>query len=417
MRERGLIVVDWTNSAARVAVIVLSLRGFELRSEFTIPTRTAVRHEHSGTIRNLVGADAVGIQQDESTIVFEQPGRALPIIEDPDLQTELLKGFWHTLHQALAQKGIIGEGQAAAVYVIPPLRFPPSLLESFRAVCANETPLLLGGFTNAAAALVLGCLRLDAANEVLAKHGSEQITVCLAVASNSTVDIACFDYALAEPKQHIILIRDFFQTTGEDLSSRLHDCDWLGAFTLLLLIEDPGLTDLAKARITVPLEAIADRVQIRLWQSSAASRLKLSGCAQIARFVGGATDGEQYELTHACNLGVQIDGSRFHPIVSKESWSRFVEFPNYSAQPFILSSEPASALRLNFCCGYSTRVADATPLGYAVLSHSDLGAVKKATSLTAAIRLDTRGSGEFLLGLMPENRVLRRQPFVLPGLV
>ncbi len=64
-------------------------------------------------------------------------------------------------------------------------------------------------------------------------------------------------------------------------------------------------------------------------------------------------------------------------------------------------------------------MADATPLGHIILWQSDLTELSATNALTAAIRLDAPGggSGEFLLGLMPENRILRRQSFTLPGLV
>jgi hypothetical protein len=420
MRGGRLVVVDWTRRAALVGVFSESARGWQLESGLDMTPRLAVRHDEMGGLRVLAGEEASAAHEDESTLIFEQPARDLPRMEDAELQTLLLNGFWRGVAQGLVARGLLRAGEQVAGYVVPSHRFPLPLLESFRASCAGERPLKLIGIAHEAAALVLGFLRSEAFQpEESAMQSGAPITICLAVACDEqAVDVACFDYARATPTQHRILIRDFFQTTCADLSARLHDCDWLGAFSLLVIVEDPVLPASAQSAFRAPLQAIADGVAHQHQQTPVASELKLRGGAHVALCASGrAPDEQEYDVAHACHIGVQIDQQHFQPVVSKEAWIQLTEFPYFAAQAFHLRGRPGNALRLNLYGGYSTRVSDAVPLGHAMLWQEDLARLTDATALTAAIRLDAPGSGEFLLGLMPENHTLRRQPFTLPGLV
>jgi hypothetical protein len=188
-------------------------------------------------------------------------------------------------------------------------------------------------------------------------------------------------------------------------------------FSLLVIVEDPELPASAQAALNVPLQAIAAGITPQHHQLRSASQLKLRGAAHIAFCAAGrAPDEQQYDVAHACHVGVQIDQQHFQPIITKDAWIQLTEFPYLAAQAFRLRGQPGNALRLNLYCGYSTSVADATPLGHTILWQEDLAQLGGA-ALTAAIRLDAPSSGEFLLGLMPENRALRRQQFTLPGLV
>lgn len=420
MIGRTLIVVDWKSREARVAIFAERFPGFELLSEFSTSTRCVICYEHSGVISNRAGADAVDIQEDERTIVFDRLGRDLSRIDDPELQTELLNCFWHELHQELLQRRILVEGQAAPVFVIPPVRFPPALLERFRVECAKETPLRLIGFINPAVALVLGFLRsAEVSGQLVQIVGQDQATVCLVVASGElTVDVVCFDYAFASPRQHRILVRDHFQTTCEGLLSRLQKCDWLGSFSRLVVIEDLTLPQSAQSTLNVPLDAISDAVTPHHRKLANASQLSLKGAAHVAlSATGRAPDEQLYEIMRACHIGLQIDKQSFEPIIAKNSWKTETEFPLFAAQTFRVLGRPGDALRLNLYGGYSTRVADAVPLGQTMMAQEELAELTVAGVFTAVVRLDTPDSGEFVLGILPENRALSRQSFSLPGLV
>jgi hypothetical protein len=357
-------------------------------------------------------------RDDKNTLIFEDPVRGLTRMDDPELQTLLVTGFWRGLTQSLVSRGILSPGEQADGYIVPAHRCSLPLLKSLRETCAVERPLKLVGIAHEAAALVLGFLRSEACH--LAETQSDApVTICLVVAvDGQTVDATCFDYERTTPTHERILIRDFFQTTSAELSTRLHDCDWLGAFSQLIVIEEPRLPPSAQSAINAPLQAITEGVTRQHHQMAAASQFKLRGGAHIALCASGrAPDKNEYDISHGCHIGVQIDQQYFQPVLAKDAWAKVTEFPHMAAQAFRLRGQPGHALRLNLYSGYSTRVADAVPLGHTMLSQEDLAQLTGAESFTAAVRLDALGSGEFLVGLMPENRALRRQSFTVAGLV
>jgi hypothetical protein len=386
-----------------------------------MPARLVVKLEQADGVRVLAGEQAKEAREDARTLIFEQPVRDLPHMEDAELQTLLLAGFWRALGQSLVARGQLRADERAVGYVVPPHRFPLPLLESFRASCTGEASLKLIGSAHEAAALLLGFLRSEAFSlDESAAQSDVPVTICLVVACDEqTVDVICFDYTRTTPTRQRILIRDFFQTTCAELSIRLRDCDWLGAFSQLFIVEDPMLPASAQSTLDAPLQAIADGVARQRHQLPVASELKLRGAAHIALCAAGhAPDEQEYDVAHACHIGLQIDQQHFQPVINKEAWAQLTEFPHLAAQAFRLRGNPGNALRLNLYSGYSTRVADAVPLGHMMLWHEDLAQLKgTAPALTAAVRLDAPCSGEFLFGLMPENRALRRQSFTLPGLV
>lgn len=415
MSEASLIAVDWTSSVLEIGVFGRSVRGYELRSSFTLPTRMVLRQEAQGEIICLFGGDVVDEEDSEHTILFRHPGRELPGIHDVDLQTELLKNFWQGLHDYLISEGSLSEGEIASVYLIPPSRFPQPLLEQLR-ICAGHTSLRLRSIITSAMALVMGILGLDAFVEALTGvAGSDEITAGCFVLKDELIEGVCFDYKTAGPHHHKIVIRDHFQVTSDKLSARLSDFD-SSSLNVLLVVEDSGCSDSFTRRTIASLQQVAAASQCQRLPWSSEVSLKLKGCTDLANFATGQlTKPDQYEIRHVFNLGVQINQSRFFPLIAREQL-KSGQFPATSSQCFRLSRRPIHSLRLNFCGGYSTSIAESISLGRVVLSASELNATTANTYLAASIRLDTPGSGEFSLGLMPENRILRRQSFMLPGL-
>src|SRR5207237_10515288 len=125
-------------------------------------------------------------------LIFEQPARELPRMEEAELQTLLLEGFWRAVAQSLIARGLLRADEQATGYVVPTHRFPLPLLESFRASCAGARPVKLIGCAHEAAALVLGFLRSEACR--LAESTSPAhvpVTVCLVVPfDQQAVDVA-----------------------------------------------------------------------------------------------------------------------------------------------------------------------------------------------------------------------------------
>jgi hypothetical protein len=419
MNSEQIVIVDWTRSAARVGVFVETSRSWQLESEVNLPSRLVVSQKQGQAPIMVAGAQALEARADQDTLIFEELARELPSLEDEELQTLLLAGFWREVEQSLVEGGQLRADTQAVGYAVLPHRFSQPLLERFRASCARERPLKFCASVHEAAALVIGFLRSEAFQlDEDAMPDDAPVIICFVLAADEqTIDVACFDYTRANRALHRIVIRDFFQTTCSELSTRLRECDWLGVFSLLVIVEDSGLSASAQAVINVPLQAIAAGLTTQRHQLSNASQLKLNGAAHIAFCSAGrARDEQEYDVAHACHVGVQINQTHFQPVISKEEWAQLAEFPHLAAQAFRLSGSPGNALRLNFYSGYSTSVADAVPLGHTMLWQEDLAQLGGA-ALTAAVRLDAPSSGEFLLGLMPANREVRRQRFTLPGLM
>jgi hypothetical protein len=418
MKRARLVVVDWTRSAARIGVFGDGMHGWQLDGGIDMPARLGVRLEE-GQLHVVAGEEANELREDAGTLIFEHPVRDLPRMDDSELQSFLILGFWRALLKTLKLRGILRAGEEADGYLIPPHYFQLSLLQSFRESCADERPLRFIGTANEAAALVLGFLRSRAnqLDEGLVPPATS-VTACLVtVADEQTVDVVCFDYERTTSTNQRILIRDFFQTDCAEFAPRLRDCDWLGSFSQLVVVEDPTLPESALSAINTALQAMANGVICRRQQLPHAWQLKLLGGSHIALCASGrAPDAQEYEVAHASHIGLQIDQEYLQPVVAKAGRLGLTEVPHFAAQVFRLRGRTGNDLRLNFFSGYSTRIADAVPLGHTMLSGEDLAQLKEAGAFTAAVRLDTPSSGEFLVGLMPENRLLHRQHFMLPGL-
>lgn len=411
-----LVIVDWRPNVARAGVFSKTVRGWQSTFELELPPRLVVSNEPPHGLRVLAGAEAAQVIENANALVFEHPARDLPEMDDRELASLLLEGFWRGVSEALVASGQLGPNELIPGYVVTPQRFPLPLLEDFRAAGADHRPLKLIGSIHEGAALVVGSLRAEAFH--LEENASQAVTICLVVACDEqTIEIVCFDYARANHR-HRIVIRDCFHTNCSGLSKRLRDCDWLGAFSLLAVIEDPSLPEAVRDALNTPLQAISDTAVVQRRELAAASRLRLLGGAHIALCAARqAPDEQEYEIANACHIGLQVDQQRFQPVINKDEWVQVKTFPHLAAHGFSLRGQAGNGLRLNLYGGYSTRVADAVPLGHALLWQEDLAQLNTMTALTAAVRLDTPGSGEFLVGVLPENRILCRQTFTLPGLV
>src|SRR5437868_3521312 len=137
MRGGRLVVVDWTRSAARVGVFDENLRRWQLASELNLPARLVIRNEQSDGLRVLAGDEAAGAREDASALVFEQPVRDLPRMEEVELQTLLLSGFWRALGESLVAGGQLRAGRQAARDVVGAQRFSLPGVANLRAMCAG----------------------------------------------------------------------------------------------------------------------------------------------------------------------------------------------------------------------------------------------------------------------------------------
>jgi hypothetical protein len=416
MKTTRLVVVDWTQSAARIGCFNRTVRGWESPSELILPSRIVISHEQTDELGVLRGEEAKNLKANSNVLVFEHPIKDLADMEDAELAILLFEGLWSVASEALAANGQLSPGEIIPTYLVTPLRFSRTLLENLRAI--STQPLMLISSIHEAAAFVIGSLRAGVFQLPESSSQSMQ-TICLVAACDAqSIAIACFDYARMTRTQHRIVIRDCFHTTSEGLSTRLHDCDWLGEFSLLAIVEHPDLPTAVRTQLDSTLQALADTAVVQLQRSDVALRLKMIGGAHIAFCAARQPpDDHVYDVAHAYHIGLQKDQQHFEPIVNKYASAHLAELPYLAAQAFQLRGEPRSSLQLNVYGGYSTSVADAVPLGRTTLWQEDLTQLTNATSLTAAVRIDQPGGGEFLLGVMPQNRLLRRHPFTLPGLM
>lgn len=414
MRDRDLLIVDWTRGGPRLGVFGAS-DDRKLSFESSIGSRVVLKHEPTG-LSVISGAAAMAIEQTPQTIIFEDSAVAVSRTDESELIGLLVEGFWNSLTEQLsAQKQLTSE--QLVTYVVTPQSFSPAVIESLQAAARNHPALKLQGCIQDAAALIIGVLRALPFHQY--DTTSSEVTIALLVACDEHgVDIACFDYLPASPTRQTVFIRDCFQTTCRDLAKRLHECDWLGSFSQLIIVEDPNLSAAAGAAIEWTSQAIADAEIIRREILSSASQLRMFGAAHIAVCASGViTDEQEYELATAWNLGLQIDQEYFHPIISKDAWSSASDSSALATQAFGLHGKPATSLRLNFCAGYSRLVTDAVALGHTVLYREELAQLNESSVLTASVSLDGQGGGEFRVGVMPQNRLLRRHEFTLPGLI
>ncbi|HVG19054.1 MAG TPA: hypothetical protein VNI02_08365 [Blastocatellia bacterium] len=390
-------------------------------NEFTIPYRVAVRDEDAG-MSMYAGEESAGMREDDRTLVFDDLHTELLRIEDTELQSELARAFWREICRELSQRGLLEHsGQPVAGYVIPHYLSPPDLLERIREACAGERETVAGFFSEAASLLV-GFLRA----EVFASMASEfdnsgPLTVCLVVAEDDgELNVACFDYSSEAAGAVSILLRDYFRTTYAQLSDRLKASDWLGAFSALVSLESTELARPSKESLDATLDAVSAGIVREQYQVAGLDGLKARGAAHLAALCSGrgAASGE-YRIEVACHIGVRVSRSSFHPVISKEEFARIVDFPYSSLQTFKLEGRPGNEMRVQLYCGSSDRVEDSTLLGHLTLSQSELASLTSGNEsvVVAIVKLDTQGSGEFTLGLLPDNRIIGSQSFTLPGLM
>lgn len=416
------IIVDLTRDSARVCVVDPGSPPNEVMNELIIPYRVAVRDEETD-VRMFAGEEAADIQEDGSTIIFDNLHTELPRIEDTELQSELAKAFWREICRKLLKEGWLEtSGQPVAGYVIPHYLSPPVLLERFREACAGETPVKVAGFFSEAASLLIGFLQSEAFVPVAGElDDSQPLTICLVIAADDgEMEVACFDYSREAGGRISILLRDYFRTTYADLSARLQASDWLGTFSVLISLESPELARASKESLDATLGAVSIDIVREQHQVAGLAGLKAKGAAYIAgRSLGRGVASGEYGIETACHIGVRINQSSFHPIIAKEEFAQIVDFPYSSLRAFKLQGRPGNEMRIQLYCGSSDRVEDSTLLGHLTLSQSELVSLtsRNESALVAVVKLDAQGSGEFTLGLLPDNRIIGSQSFTLPGLI
>lgn len=420
MTTQQTIIVDLTGDLARICVADSGVRNVEVRNQLIVPCRIAVQDDEAG-LRFFAGNKTANISEDDRTLMFDNLPTDLPGIEDEELQSELALSFWNEVCETLLSEGLLkGPVEAARGYIIPDHHSPPDLLERIRAACAKETPSI-AGFCHEGISLVMGFLQSSAFSTVLRNFDcSLPVPICLFAADNNALEVACFDYLLADDARVSILLRNYFRTTYNDVFRRLKHSDWDDRLSVLCALETPNLADSAREVLDALFYVVStDDVVKERQLMPELPWLKARGAAHIACCCSGrvATPVE-YNIETAWHIGVRLDQESFHPLVTRKRFEEVKDFPHSALQTFKLQGRPGNEMRVQLYCGFSDRIEDSTLLGQLTLSQPELVSLaSNESALAAVLKLDTHGSGEFTLGLLPDDRIISSMAFTLPGLV
>jgi hypothetical protein len=419
MTTQQTIIVDLTRPEALICVVDPGARPLELNHQQVVPYRVAIRNDEAD-LRFLAGDKAANIREDGRTLIFDNLASELLRIEDEELQSELALAFWNEICETLLRQGVLKDSaESVKGYIIPHHCSPPDLLVRIRKGSAGNTPSI-AGFCHEGICLVMGLLQTGAfATAISGREGL--VPVCLFAADGNAIDVVCFDYLVDGDGRISILLRNYFRATSDDLFRRLKQADWLDTFSVLLLLESSNLSDSAKDTLNALLDGIwTDDVVKQRQVMPELPWLKALGAAYIASccFGQAATPGE-YNLQTAWHIGVRLDRDSFHPLVTRKQFEEARDFSYSALQFFKLRGRPGNEMRVQLYCGFSHRVEDSTLLGQLTLSNPELASLASDSEsvLAAVLKLDTHGSGEFTLGLLPDDRIVSSMAFALPGLV
>jgi hypothetical protein len=411
-----IIIADLTRERAQVGLASPDSPGVEVPEEFSLPQRAIIRQETAGLL-TLAGDAAAGIQSDANTLVFNRLHRLLARVGDGELRSHLAGALWGALCEELEARGLTDSTGSSAVYAILHHLSPQPLLDDFRAACAGAS-VPLHGFVHEGAALVLGFIRSAMFPKVFS--GDEvRATVCLVVAYAETgVDVVCFDHEVTATTRRELVLRDFFHSNSVSLAKALDGRDWWGAVTHFISVEDVAMSEAEQEQVAATMR-IASGVKAtkKRFQTARAQRIKIKGAAYVARCCHGRGDPtEEYLISNAYHVGVQINRERFHPVLAMREALLTNQFPHRAAQTFSLRGQSGGQLRVNVCCGYSGRMGEAIILG--VMTTGDLTRpAGREFAFTVAFTLDAPGGGQFMLETVDSRQPLGSQNFILPGLV
>lgn len=421
----SIVIIDLTGEAARASVF--TPHGVAPVAQFDFPARAAVRMG-AGAPEIICGPAALEVVEDADTLVFEDLFKGFAQIRDADVQASLARGLWEALEHELVERGALTVTGRALGYIIPPRSYTHELIETIRAACADTQRLRLAGFCHETAALATGLLR----SEEFARACDEaDITapsvVCLLVTrDDALVEVACFDYLSDEGGRARVRVQDHFRAPLAALTERLKACDWLGSFSAIVSLEGARLAPRERVRLDEVIDAIALGVPLGRVESAGPEELKTQGAAFVARTaVGAKTDvrdagdaGDEYTIEAAYHLGVRVNQSSLHPVLTRDEYADATSYPHVGQQAFALHGQPGNELHVSLYCGHSEAVSEGTFLGSVILDRRHIAALDgRGASALAVVKLDSPAVGDFALILQPGGEVAGQFNFTLPALV
>lgn len=387
------------------------------------PLRAVVNME-SGRLKILTGEAAEIFQPGEDSLVFYNLVEDLPEIKDGFVQSELTASFWSSIcFTASKRLGTTFDSDSAGV-VVYPYNYSSNLLEAIRLGCSRSDKIKDVVFVSEAAALIFGIVYNDllkiSALEKKAESRSKETVAAIIGYDEKNVEIVCFDYDEKNKEYPRILIRDFFKTSGKNLTDRLKKCEWLAKADINLFLDSENFDNSVREEFIKYLQKIIPEIRFEQNFRYPLYHLKSCGAFYIAKHsMGAAADLREFELINTANIGIRTDRFNFCSILKTEDFKAETKYPFLSAKTFSLLKTAEQEYVFSIHAGYSSLVAESVELGSLSIDAADISRLKgeNKSELIAVACLNTPGEGEFTLGLMPDNRIIGKLPFVLPGMV
>lgn len=365
----------------------------------------------------VAGHDTSGYVADDQTFVFHNVLEDLPELEGEDLQIELMDLFWSAVcREASTRYHVPLEGDATA-FLVYPYGYSHQFLEIVRLAGAQSSQIRRLVFVSEPAALILGLLHsglFDATLSQQSENSSVSIGVVLGY-EEERIEAVCFDYFLAQGTRHLT-IRDYFRTNCKRFPDRMKNADWRTEADLFCIHS----TTLAKPVLETMKCGMVAKSRPSFFRHSLPSILwlKAQGAMHVAAHcVGLAQDLPQYEIVNLTHIGVSVDQLSFYPLIQKEQ--PIASYPSWNIKAFTLEGAAEGDISVSLHTGYSGSVEESVALGSINITARDVNRLSGADdrSLVAGLGLKTSGSGELILGIMPDDRIVGRLPFTVPGLV
>jgi len=415
------LIIDLTS--AQIISYLRNVNDLSTRQplDLKIPLNVVVALE-SGEVNILAGEPAGIYQVDENILVFDNVIKDLPEIEDEYAQEKLTEAFWSAVCLTASWRHTTSFDDETTGFIIYPQNYSARLLETMRSGCVRSEGIKNVAFINEAAALICGMLEenlLEIPNSAQIAGGS--INVAAIVGQNKqNFQVVCFDYSQSAAQIPQFLIKDYFRTTAKHLAERLKKCEWKTYAAVSALLHPENFNDSDKKHIKRDLQNVFRFLRFEPNCAEVTNNLKSLGASQIAKYaVAEAGSSHEFEMTNATNIGIRLDQHNFYPVLQKNVFNAETKYPCFAAKSFEWLAETENEFTFSVHAGYSELVGEAALLGWLHVNAADLACLKgqNKSELVAVACLKTPGEGEFTLGLMPDNRIIGKLPFVLPGIV
>lgn len=412
------MIVDLTGPEASVSVRGKRGSSAGAPSEFTLPWAVAFRYRDSALLE-LAGEDVRNLVEDDDTILFDRLHEDLHRIQDAETQEKIIRTLWDAIRRNAAELKLLNSGGRAVAHVIVPYQYPQPLLESFREVCTTEErDIVLRGFINEAVAVAVGFVRSPYFSSDTSGMTSARICLIATDVPDDTT-VVCFDYRKELPNRYFIRIQDFFHAPCASLAERMRSAAWLSGTHGLFSLATPRLGEEQSADLERALSRVVGPMVIRNTIDDV-HMLKRNGATHLAACcLGQAKGNEEFVISAAADIGVQMNRRSIYPMVRREGVMGEREYPHEAVTIFKLNKLPDHELEVNLYGGFSGWVDESVQLASARISVEELAVQPKKSDLEliVTVKLESVGQGEFKIDRARGGVSLAVGEFTLPGLV